>query len=398
MIPIIHTYDMRPLFRNFPRKEVATALTWLILWNILTASCSNSSNLPNHRPTLHKSDYTDEAIRWADSTAATLSDDEIAGQMVMPALYASSDSATLHQLRFYTDSLHLGGIMLLKGDTASATKLSLEIRCRSRLIPFVALDAEWGLGMRLKDSPSYSPFGRIPAQATDVELYDYGYEIGRQAPRYGINVIFAPVLDVAISKQSPVALRSLGPDPERVAELGTAFARGLEDGNVISVAKHFPGLGNAMVDSHKARPIVETPRHILDSINLYPFTRYINMGLSGIMVGHVAMTALDTIVRSAAVSPMVIQHLLRDEMNFHGLVFTDAFNMQGLGTVESPYKNAILAGADIIVAPPDTKQAVIEISSAIKSGEIPRNIIDQSIRRILFFKYRLDSPRKKCSR
>lgn len=359
----------------------------LLLAVFLCVACSSDKATRKTRPVV--SDYTCDALQWADSVVSLLSDEELAGQMVMPALYAAADTANISRLIYYADSLHLGGVMLLRGDTASARNISTTLRTRSRVIPFVAIDAEWGLGMRLSDSPSYTPFGRLPAATGDVEMYDYGFEIGRQAPRLGINVVFAPVLDVAPSPSSAIGFRSLGGDAARVADLGTAFARGVEDGNVLSVAKHFPGLGGTSTDSHRRRPTVNTSRAALDTTDLLPFRRYIDMGLSGIMVGHVSMPALDSIARSAAVSPTVMQRLLREEMKFQGLIFTDAFNMRGLGRIMKPELAAIKAGANIVVAPPDTYRAVKDILDAIRSGALPRSVARERVARILFFKYRL---------
>lgn len=126
---------------------------------------------------------------------------------------------------------------------------------------------------------------------------------------------------------------------------------------------------------------------MLDSTDLLPFRQYVAQGLSGIMVGHLAVPALDTVVRSAAVSPMIITDLLRNRLGFHGLVFTDALNMGGLGHVDRPAVSAILAGADIVLAPPDTPAAIKEITRAITDGTIPKALAISVVRRILFYKY-----------
>ena len=334
-----------------------------------------------------KADYTTQARSWADSVTARMSDEELVGQLLMPALYSSSDSATLRQLKEYADSLRVGGVMLLKGDTASVSAITAELRRLSPTPPLVAIDAEWGLGMRLRDAPTYAPFSRLSDSITDVRMYDYGYALGLQARRLGLNVVFGPVLDVATVPGSAMAYRSIGADPERVAHLGLAYARGLEDASVISVAKHFPGLGGTRLDSHRAMPVSASTRAYLDSVDLYPFRRYAAEGMSGVMVGHIAVPALDTVKRSAVVSPIVVNGLLRGEMGFSGLVFTDAMNMRGLGTVERPSVQAILAGADILVAPPDTYAAAAELLQAMKSGSLPRDIVRGRVSRILFYKY-----------
>lgn len=358
---------------------------WIVLVAVWLCGCTRKE-VPKVAPPV-KADYTQQAQAWADSVAASMSDEKLVGQLLMPALYSSADSATLLQLRQYVDSLHVGGVMLLKGDTASVSVITAELRRLSPIPPLVAIDAEWGLGMRLIDAPKYAPFSRLPDSISDVQMYDYGYALGLQARRLGLNVIFGPVLDVASVPASAMAYRSIGPDPERVARLGLAYARGLEDASVISVAKHFPGLGGTRLDTHRTMPVSASSRQVLDSLDLYPFRQYVAEGMCGVMVGHIAVPALDTIKRSAVVSPMIINDLLRQEMGFSGLVFTDAMNMRGLGTVEQPSVQAILAGADILVAPPDTRAAAAELLQAMKNGSLPREVVRERVSRILFYKY-----------
>ena len=156
---------------------------------------------------------------------------------------------------------------------------------------------------------------------------------------------------------------------------------------MISVAKHFPGLGATLLDSHKGMPVSEATRAQLDTLDLLPFRRFAEAGLSGIMVGHVAMTALDSTRRSAAVSPVVITDLLRREFGFEGLIFTDAMNMKGLGPQTQPAVKAILAGADILVAPDDTRSTIAEILNAMNEGTLPRDTVRNRVRKILFYKY-----------
>lgn len=361
-----------------PAAIAVVAVLWLF-------GCSPRHEAPSRPP--EKADYTAQAQAWADSVAAAMTDEELAGQMLMPALYSSADSATMRRLDEYADSLHVGGVILLKGEKASVTAITAQLRRHSHTPPLVAIDAEWGLGMRLKDAPSYTPFSRLPDSISDVRLYDYGYSVGRQARELGLNVIFGPVLDVVSVPGSAMAFRSLGSDPQRVADLGLAYARGLEDASVISVAKHFPGLGGTRLDTHRTMPVSTSARPTLDSLDLRPFRRYADAGLSGIMVGHISMPALDTVRRSAVVSPMVINGLLRGEIGFRGLIFTDAMNMRGLGEVTSPALQAILAGADILVAPPDTYAAFSELTGAIKIGLLPRDVARERVSRILFYKY-----------
>jgi beta-glucosidase-like glycosyl hydrolase len=357
-------------------------------WLLLMAAC----NRPVVRTTTAAApeilDYTDQAEAWADSMVERMSPREMAAQMVMPAIYARTGKEEMTLAHLYADSLSIGGVMLLKGDVASARALIDTLQSHSDINMLIAIDAEWGLSMRFDDAPDFPVNGNLPEDISDQTLYDYGFELARESRLVGINVVLGPVLDVA-APGTPIGRRSYGEDPHRVALLGLAYARGLEDGNVLSVAKHFPGLGSASRDSHRIQPHINRTREILDSIDLYPFRKYIDNGLSGVMVGHLAVTALDTVVRSAAISPLVIHDLLRQQYGFEGLIFTDALNMKGLGKVDRPTVRAILAGADIVLAPIDTRNAVEELTQAIASGEISMSDARQRCRRILFYKYKL---------
>lgn len=371
-----------------------TCLRILCLLMLLAAAGCTRPNPREASPAVPE-DFTAEAWRWADSVAGSLDRRELAAQVLMPAVRSDSDSVSLRHLSLYIDSIPAGGVILLKGDAASARRVAQYIAAGSELPPFVGIDAEWGLGMRITDAPSFPVNADISPNADESLLYDYGRELAREARLLGINVIFAPVLDVDRPQGGVMRRRSFGSDPERVASLGTAFARGLEDGNVISVAKHFPGHGAADADSHRTLAAASLTRSELDSIHLKPFRRYIDAGLSGVMVGHLWFASVDSVRRSAVVSPEVITSLLRERMGFKGLVFTDAINMQGLGKVAMPVRDAILAGADIILAPPDTRAAHREILSALADGSLPEDVLRERCRRILFFKYSMWAYGKK---
>ncbi|MDE5975333.1 MAG: hypothetical protein K2G69_02150, partial [Muribaculaceae bacterium] len=249
--------------------------------------------------------------------------------------------------------------------------------------------AEWGLGMRLKDAPAFPRNGRISGNADEQLMFEYGSEVARECRRIGVNMVLGPVVDVVGNTEGIIGNRSFGSDRERVALLGTAYARGVESGRVISVAKHFPGHGSPSGDSHKEMQVISRSLHTLDSIDLYPFRRYIETGLSGIMVGHLAVPAIDPDMLPAAVSPVVITDLLRGELDFKGLVLTDALNMGGAEGYGSDA--AIMAGADIVVAPEDTRKEIGRLLTLARSNHELLPLIDDRCRRILFYKYLVSS-------
>ena len=348
-------------------------------------------------------DLTAGALAAADSILRSMSLEERVGQCFMPAILSSGDEAVMARLRHYVDTLHVGGIVLLKGDLAGAASMSARA-AEARIPLFTAIDAEWGLGMRLSDAPDFPRNGRISPEADERLLFDYGREVARECRRVGINMVLGPVIDVVENPRGVIGNRSFGSDPVRVADLGVAYARGLESGGVFSVAKHFPGHGSPAGDSHRQLPVIGRSLHQLDSIDLYPFRAYIESGLSGVMVGHLAVPAIDPDALPAAVSPVVIRQLLRKELGFNGLVLTDALNMGGADGHNAV--DALRAGADIVIGPAGTADEISAVISAVtaagsagsgthtdmKPGEWSRlteTDIDDRCRRILFYKFLL---------
>lgn len=329
-------------------------------------------------------DLTDEAREWADSALATLTLEERIGQLIMPSIPARADAAQMARLRSYALDHHVGGIVLLRGDVASAAILADSIR---HLLPtgaFVAIDAEWGLAMRLDSAPAYTPNAQLPDATDDQLMFDYGRSIAAQCRRLGINMVLGPVADVATAADAPLAPRSFGADPQRVADFSAAYARGLEAGGVASVAKHFPGLGASHTDTHRSTARLDADASAIRATHLLPFRRYIDAGLSGIMVGHVAVPALDPSGLPASISPRIMGAILRDSLQFHGLILTDALNMGG--AADASAARAIAAGADIVLCPADTRAAVRSLLDAVADGTLSAAVVADRARRVLFFK------------
>lgn len=330
-------------------------------------------------------DITADAERWADSVCAALTLRQKVAQLFMPAVFASDDYWTMRAIREYADSC-IGGVVLLKGDSRSASALADSLRSWSAVVPFVAIDAEWGLAMRLADAPEFPANHAISRSADDPLMYDYGRELARECRLLGINMVLGPVVDVSVP-DGFMKRRSFGEDPRRVADLSIAYARGLEAGGVLSVAKHFPGHGSVRADSHRRKGVIERSLNEMDSVDLYPFRRWIEQRLSGIMVGHLAVPSIDPEMRPAAVSRTVVTDLLRDDLGFTGIVLTDALNMkgaEGYGAVD-----AVAAGADIVVAPAGTFAELRSVVEAVESGVLAEEAIDSHVRHILFYKYLL---------
>lgn len=363
--------------------RIESVLCALIL--LLAGACAKTgSDSDAHESSATvKSDLTSEAAAWADSVCASLDIESKAAQLFLPAVYSRADASAIDKLRRYAES-GIGGVLLLKGDTTSVMAVVDTLRSLSDIMPFIAIDAEWGLAMRLSDTPQFPYNNAIDPEADEQLMYDYGREVAREARALGINMVLGPVVDV-ISPGGVMKFRSFGDDPQRVADMAVAYARGLEDGDVISVAKHFPGHGSVSADSHQRKGIIHRSLNQMDSIDLYPFKKWVDQKLTGIMVGHLAVPSIDSQLLPAAVSPTVIQDLLRNELGFSGLVITDAINMKGAEGFTGV--DAVLAGADIIIAPGDTFSQIEEVIGAVKSGRLPETTLNDHVRRILFYKY-----------
>jgi len=317
-----------------------------------------------------------------------MSVEERVGQLFMPATFTTTDAATVARLRRYVADAKIGGVVFLRGDTASMKTLTTRLSALSRIPLLFAVDAEWGLGMRLTDAESF-PHNSELGNASERQMYDYGRRVGDDASRLGLNMLLGPVLDVASVPGSVMADRSYGAQPERVAALGAAYSRGVADAGVMPVAKHFPGHGATRADSHRKLPVVHRTRAALDSIDLLPFARYIALGLPAIMAGHVAMPALSGDSTPASVSYAILTGQLRDRMGFRGLIVTDAMNMYALHGMQRPYVATLLAGADIILVPEDTRAAEAEIMQALRDGALTPALVNDRCRRILIHKLRL---------
>lgn len=329
-------------------------------------------------------DLTESAHHYADSVLTTLTLEERAGQCLMPSIQSKNDSIVLNELTRFIEDYHVGGVVLMEGDLESAHILS-QIGKESKIPLFVAIDAEWGLGMRLADAPVYPKNGRIARDSEETGLFDYGRQIAEESRAVGINMILGPVIDISIEGDKTIGKRSFGYDPGLVSNYGVAYAKGVESGGVVTVAKHFPGHGRALNNSHVEIAQLKGGISALDTMELRPFREYINSGLSGIMAGHIQAHALDPAGKAASVSIDMLTSLLREEMGFKGLILTDAFNMGGARGLTAT--EALNAGADIILCPSNLYWEHQNIMKDIKEGRLKIEILDARCKRILFTKY-----------
>lgn len=380
---------------------IQTMLSIIVCIAMLFPSCSSyghrktsdSSQTSELDSLQSENDITVDARVWADSIMDIMTIEEMAGQLIMPAVYSDITPAAMRLLREYVVDDHVGGIVLLKGSVKDAMAIADTLRSLMRVPPFIAIDAEWGLAMRLSGTPEFPRNGRISPRADESVMFDYGYELARECREVGINMVLGPVLDVLPTgrRSAAIGLRSFGRDSGRVADLGVAYAKGVEAGGVMTVAKHFPGHGSADADSHKRLPVVNKTRGELEASDLLPFREYVRNGMSAIMIGHLYVPVLDEEEIPMTVSEKALKGFIRKELGFDGLIVTDAINMAGASGFSAA--DAIIAGADIVLAPANTEEELRQIMAAVKESRMTAQILRDRVGRVLFYKYMMARER-----
>lgn len=342
-------------------------------------------------PNMYRNADQAKMNHWVDSVFDTMSYDERIGQLFMVIAEPKSDNRNMQRLTRYVNDIKIGGILFHKGNPVTQAEVTNRLQKASRVPMFVSLDGEWGLSMRLSGTTRFPKNMMLGAIEDDKLITEYGKEVARQCKEMGIQINFAPDIDVNSNTDNPViGLRSFGENPRAVADKGLAYARGLEGSGIISVAKHFPGHGDTSEDSHNTLPAVHHDRTRLDSVELYPFRRYIYDGYAGIMTGHLYIPALDkTQNLPSSLSRPIVTGLLQDELGFRGLCFTDALAMKGATTNKSdnPSVKALLAGNDVLLAPAAPINDFAAVKAAIEEGILSMEDIEAKCIKILQYKY-----------
>jgi len=329
--------------------------------------------------------------RWADSVFKSLTPDERLAQLFMVAAYSNKDAAHVKAVSELVKTHKVGGLIFFQGGPLRQANLTNKYQKLAKTPLLISIDGEWGLAMRLDSTVKFPKQMTLGAIGNDSLIYEMGLDIARQCRRLGIHVNLAPVADVNNNALNPViGVRSFGEDKTKVARKAAMYMKGLQDGGVLANAKHFPGHGDTDVDSHKALPAILHSRGRMDSLELYPFRELISQGLGSMMVAHLFIPAYDTTKNTATtLSKNVVTGLLKEEMGFKGLVFTDALNMKGVSEFYAPGQvdvKALLAGNDVLLFAEDVPRAIRMIREAVAKGEISQEEIDARCRKILYAK------------
>lgn len=357
-------------------------------------SASESSNVTDSIHFLkYKGTIADET-QWADSVLATMTVEQKIGQLMMTAVFGKEDAAQDIEVRNLVQNYHIGGLIFMKADPAVQVTLTNRYQNYARLPLMVAQDAEWGMNMRMPNVIRYPHNMTLGAIRNDSLLYKMGLMIGEQCKTVGVQINFAPVVDVNNNPANPViGDRSFGENKFNVVRKAWMFSKGMMDKNILPCAKHFPGHGDTDTDSHKDLPVIPFTRQRLDTVELYTFQKMIEYGMPSMMVAHLSVPALDpTANRPSTLSPLIINDLLRKQMHYDGLVFTDALNMQGVAKYYAPGEVELLAfkaGNDVLLYSQDVPKAVSRIERALESKEISQEDLDAKVLKILKTKYRL---------
>lgn len=338
------------------------------------------------------------AKKWADSVFNTLTNDERIAQLMIVRL--SGIDLKTKQITFYDKQVaelvkkyNIGGICLFQGGPVKQAAIINSLQLAAKTPIMISIDAEWGLGMRLLDSVLPLPKQMMLGAMSDPAIvYRYGQLVAAQCNRMGIQVNYAPVVDVNNNPNNPVINdRSFGEDKFKVAAFGIQYMKGLQDNGVMACAKHFPGHGDVSVDSHLDLPVILKNMSQLDSLELYPFRQIFNAGISSTMIAHLYIPAIDSTGNTAtSLSKNNVTELLREKLKFNGLTFTDALEMQGVSKFfpnGAASVQALIAGNDMLCLPGDVPLAIQKINEAIKANKLTLADIELHCKKVLMAKY-----------
>lgn len=331
---------------------------------------------------------------WVDSVLTSLSLEEKIAQLMMIRTYSNKDAVYYAKVEETIQKYNIGGLCFFQGGPVRQANLTNKYQEIAKTPLLIGLDAEWGLGMRLDSTYDYPYQMTIGASGDNNIVYKMGAEIARQLKMIGVHINFAPVVDVNNNPANPVInRRSFGENREIVTAKGIAYMKGLQDNGIIATAKHFPGHGDTDADSHYTLPSIKHQKERLDSIELYPFKHLINSGLEAVMIAHLFVPELDNSKNTpTTLSNEVVVSLLKEEMNFKGLVITDALDMKGVTSYHKSGEievKAFLAGNDILLLPQDVKIAIAAMKEAVVNKIISEQDITDRCQKILESKYKV---------
>ncbi|RYY41422.1 MAG: serine hydrolase [Chitinophagaceae bacterium] len=337
----------------------------------------------------------DKAARsWVEKTYKRLSQRERIAQLMVVRAHSNLGPEHVAHVDSLINVYNVGGLCFFQGGPVRQALLTNHFQSIARTPLLVTMDAEYGLGMRLDSITRYPYQSTLGALQNEALVYKTGASMARQLKRLGVQVNFAPVVDVNNNPNNPViGYRSFGENKEKVARYGVALAKGLQDNGVLASAKHFPGHGDVEVDSHFDLPVIRKSMGSLDSLELYPFRQLFQAGVGSVMIAHLAIPAIDTTTNlPTSLSEANVRGLLRKEMGYKGIAFTDGLEMKGVTKYYSAGEiavRALEAGNDMLLLPEDVAAAISAVEQAVKDKRLRKKDIEASVKKVLYAKYAL---------
>ena len=332
--------------------------------------------------------------QWVDSIYNTMSLKQKVGQLFMVQAFSEEKNLQKSKLLNLIKKQHIGGVIYSNGGPVRQAQLNNELQAASKIPLLIGMDAEWGLNMRL-DSTYAFPWNMTLGAIKDLDLIrKTGQYVGEHCKRMGVHFNFAPVVDINTNPQNPIiGNRSFGEEKNDVTEKALAFMQGMQSVGVLANAKHFPGHGDTDKDSHKTLPTVSFDRKRIENTELFPYKKLISNGLSSIMVAHLNVPSLES--RSnfpSSLSKPIVTDLLKSQLKFEGLIFTDALDMKGVSNFSTPGEidyQAFMAGNDVLLMSEDVEVGMEKIMLSYYSGLISEERLAHSVKKILSAKYKV---------
>ncbi len=337
-------------------------------------------------------DQLKQQNHWVDSVFKKLSRHNRIAQLLMVRAHTNLGVAYEDSVAGVIQKEHIGGLVFFQGGPGRQAALTNRYQKLARIPLLVAMDGEWGLGMRLDSVISYPYQMTLGAIRDNNLIYKMGQFVAHDFKRLGLQMNFAPDMDVNNNPNNPViGFRSFGDNKFNVAKKGIAYMQGMQNGGILTTAKHFPGHGDTDVDSHQDLPLLPFTVQRLDSLEMYPFQEAIKAGINGIMIAHMNIPALDTTAHlPSTLSRPIVTGILKDQLGFKGLVISDAMEMKG---VVKYFPNseadvlALNAGNDILELTQNSVRAVKAIRKAIRKGIINKEEFFVKVKKVLAAKY-----------
>lgn len=334
----------------------------------------------------------DAESRWVDSVYNSLTIEQRVAQLICMRANLP-DKPFEENVAKYIKQYNIGGVCFFRADAEDQVNQTNVWQAMAQTPLMVSIDAEWGLAMRVRKTLAYPYQMTLGAIADDMLIYEMGQQIAEQCQRMGVHVNFAPVADVNSNAANPIiGMRSFGEDPQTVGEKATAYALGMQSKGLITTMKHFPGHGNTSTDSHLTLPTVTRTMDEVRDIELAPFRQMISNGVNGAMVGHLFFPAIEKVKNtSSSLSYGVVTELLKNQMGFEGLIFTDGLDMKGVSEKVKqdsvPYVS-FMAGNDVLILPTNVPFAIKTIKAAAERNPKAAARLEESCKKILRYKYR----------